>query len=150
MRWLLFRGFFRAERWHQVVRFFFCYFQEDDDEEHFVDIPDSENDEENGCETKDETQNGAKNETSANGGARTVHDDKTKAYQPQIRNPLYCGAERSCIWELIRMSQHYHPSVCVFARTVLRVSTQETCFCPPVHVRRTIISPGVSTESWWG
>eukprot|EP00731_Ephydatia_muelleri_P028352 Em0019g1225a len=34
------------------------------------------------------------------------------------RNPLHCGAESTCLWELERLSNHYHPSVHCFASTI--------------------------------
>ncbi|XP_014829298.1 PREDICTED: CCAAT/enhancer-binding protein zeta isoform X2 [Poecilia mexicana] len=41
-------------------------------------------------------------------------------YDPVHRNPLFCGADRSPLWELHRLSLHFHPSVSLFARTVLQ------------------------------
>lgn len=38
------------------------------------------------------------------------------------RNPLYCKAETSCLWELARLESHYHPSVQAFAKKVAQVS----------------------------
>ena len=46
----------------------------------------------------------------------------SQTYKPHQRNPLYSGAENSCLWELNRLSRHYHPSVCLFARTLMKVS----------------------------
>lgn len=39
------------------------------------------------------------------------------------REPLYCGAERSCLWELSGLAAHLHPTVAAFARTLLSGST---------------------------
>lgn len=44
-------------------------------------------------------------------------------YQPFQRNPLYCHAEHTMLYELYKLVAHYHPSVSLFARTVLEVST---------------------------
>lgn len=41
------------------------------------------------------------------------------AYDPLARNPMYSGAERTLMWELVQLSQHYHPSVCLFANNLL-------------------------------
>ena len=41
---------------------------------------------------------------------------------PHQRNPLFSVAENSCLWELNRLSRHYHPSVCLFTRTLMKVS----------------------------
>ena len=43
-------------------------------------------------------------------------------YQPAARNPLFCKAETSCLWELARLTCHYHPSVQAFARKIALVS----------------------------
>lgn len=40
-------------------------------------------------------------------------------YDPNQRNPLYAGAECSITWELQMLANHYHPSVCLFARSLL-------------------------------
>lgn len=42
-------------------------------------------------------------------------------YQITTRNPLYCRAEDSCLWELARLGSHYHPSVQVFAKKITEV-----------------------------
>ncbi|KAM9701116.1 LOW QUALITY PROTEIN: CCAAT/enhancer-binding protein zeta-like [Menidia menidia] len=44
----------------------------------------------------------------------------SRSYDPLHRNPLYCGAHRSAFWELQRLALHYHPSVSLFARTLLK------------------------------
>ncbi|KAG1664483.1 CCAAT/enhancer-binding protein zeta [Nymphon striatum] len=44
---------------------------------------------------------------------------KKSSYDPKERNPLYACADLECIWELKMLSQHYHPSVCLFANSLL-------------------------------
>ncbi|XP_035986300.1 CCAAT/enhancer-binding protein zeta isoform X2 [Fundulus heteroclitus] len=41
-------------------------------------------------------------------------------YDPLHRNPLFCGADRSTLWELHRLALHFHPSVSLFAKTILQ------------------------------
>ncbi|NWU90272.1 CEBPZ protein, partial [Upupa epops] len=41
-------------------------------------------------------------------------------YDPLHRSPLYCGAESTSLWELKKLSEHFHPSVALFARTILQ------------------------------
>ncbi|XP_078085710.1 CCAAT/enhancer-binding protein zeta [Mustelus asterias] len=36
------------------------------------------------------------------------------------RNPLACGADHTSLWELKRLSDHFHPSVALFATTILQ------------------------------
>ncbi|PQK09342.1 hypothetical protein BB8028_0001g14120 [Beauveria bassiana] len=50
----------------------------------------------------------------------TVFDDDEEdiqrpAYDGRKRNPEHSNAQRSCLWEMIPMQTHYHPSVTVFA-----------------------------------
>ena len=40
-------------------------------------------------------------------------------YVPSHRNPLYCRAETTPLWELQRLSFHYHPTVSLYASTLL-------------------------------
>ncbi|KAM4712899.1 LOW QUALITY PROTEIN: CCAAT/enhancer-binding protein zeta [Anableps anableps] len=44
-------------------------------------------------------------------------------YDPLHRNPLFCGADRSSLWELHRLALHFHPSVSLFARTILQAGS---------------------------
>ena len=55
-------------------------------------------------------------------GAKLKGAEKEQTYKPHQRNPLFSGAENSCLWELNRLSRHYHPSVSLFASTLMKVS----------------------------
>uniref|UniRef100_A0A3Q3J9Q0 CCAAT/enhancer-binding protein zeta n=1 Tax=Monopterus albus TaxID=43700 RepID=A0A3Q3J9Q0_MONAL len=44
----------------------------------------------------------------------------TQCYDPLHRNPLFCGADHTTLWELQRLTLHFHPSVSLFAKTVLQ------------------------------
>ncbi|XP_071513221.1 CCAAT/enhancer-binding protein zeta-like isoform X2 [Panulirus ornatus] len=46
-------------------------------------------------------------------------DGSHAVYDPYHRNPSYCGAEYSHLWELGRLKEHYHPSVSLFACRVI-------------------------------
>lgn len=55
---------------------------------------------------------------------KSVTDNHSKSidynqYDPYARNPLYAGADKACIWELIPLSTHFHPSVALFASNIL-------------------------------
>ncbi|KAM3603557.1 uncharacterized protein V6R79_024729 [Siganus canaliculatus] len=41
-------------------------------------------------------------------------------YDPLHRNPLFCGADHTTLWELQRFASHFHPSVALFAQTILQ------------------------------
>ena len=41
-----------------------------------------------------------------------------KGYDIMKREPLYAGAETTCLWEIITLARHYHPSVETFCSTL--------------------------------
>uniref|UniRef100_A0A8D0HDN4 CCAAT/enhancer-binding protein zeta n=1 Tax=Sphenodon punctatus TaxID=8508 RepID=A0A8D0HDN4_SPHPU len=105
---------------------------ESDDEEHFSDLAEAEDDEEKftDADKRIEMENksvkgrpGKADDPSA--GASWVHHQNlaggknSSGYDPLHRNPLYCGADSTGLWELKKLSEHFHPSVALFARTIL-------------------------------
>ena len=42
-------------------------------------------------------------------------------YDCYQRNPLYCRAQDECLWELQALTRHYHPTVSLYAGTILQV-----------------------------
>nr|XP_012144475.1 PREDICTED: CCAAT/enhancer-binding protein zeta isoform X1 [Megachile rotundata]XP_012144476.1 PREDICTED: CCAAT/enhancer-binding protein zeta isoform X1 [Megachile rotundata] len=48
-----------------------------------------------------------------------IEVDKQKEYDPFCRNPLYAGITKGLNTELIALSKHYHPSVVLFANTII-------------------------------
>ncbi|OAA64045.1 CCAAT-box-binding transcription factor [Cordyceps fumosorosea ARSEF 2679] len=46
-------------------------------------------------------------------------DIQRPAYDGRKRNPEHSNAQRSCLWEVIPMQMHYHPSVAVFAAGIV-------------------------------
>ncbi|XP_057271326.1 CCAAT/enhancer-binding protein zeta [Pezoporus wallicus] len=104
---------------------------ESDDEECFKDQEEPEEDEEKFVdadkevgEERNTTENSAKTNDS-NSTASWVHHlnlggrKSGASYDPMHRSPLYCGAESTSFWELKKLSEHFHPSVALFARTIL-------------------------------
>ncbi|XP_037261497.1 CCAAT/enhancer-binding protein zeta isoform X1 [Falco rusticolus] len=104
---------------------------ESDDEECFKDQKEAEEDEEKfmdadkvAGEERSTTEDSAKTNNS-NSTASWVHHlnmggRKSGAlYDPMHRSPLYCGAESTSLWELKKLSEHFHPSVALFAKTIL-------------------------------
>ncbi|CAH6779625.1 Cebpz [Phodopus roborovskii] len=107
------------------------------DEENFVDVGDDSDvekftdaDKETALEEVKEV--GAEDTVTANSTeakksktASWVHFDnlkggkQLKTYDPFSRNPLFCGAENTSLWELRKLSEHFHPSVALFAKTIL-------------------------------
>ncbi|NWH56934.1 CEBPZ protein, partial [Geococcyx californianus] len=105
---------------------------ESDDEECFKDQEEAEEGEEKfvdadkgeGREEKSTMENSAKTNNS-NSTASWVHHlnmggrKSGASYDPMHRSPLYCGAESTSLWELKKLSEHFHPSVALFAKTIL-------------------------------
>ncbi|XP_035851283.1 CCAAT/enhancer-binding protein zeta isoform X2 [Sander lucioperca] len=86
---------------------------DDDEEERFVDA--------------DKLEEGASLETEkAKPTASWVHHQNLEggksshSYDPLHRNPLFCGADHTTLWELQRLAVHFHPSVSLFAKTILQ------------------------------
>ncbi|KAF6320953.1 CCAAT enhancer binding protein zeta [Rhinolophus ferrumequinum] len=109
---------------------------ESDDEENFIDIKDDEDiekftdaDKETDAVKKvetEETVSDSHKEAKKSESASWVHFDNLKGgkqlntYDPFSRNPLFCGAENTSCWELKKLSEHFHPSVALFAKTILQ------------------------------
>lgn len=51
-------------------------------------------------------------------------DNKRPQYDGRKRNPEHSNAQSSCLWEMIPMQTHYHPSVNVFAAGLLEKATK--------------------------
>ncbi|NXR06432.1 CEBPZ protein, partial [Semnornis frantzii] len=90
----------------------------EEDEEKFVDADKAEGEERNTGENSAKTND-------SNSAASWVHHlnmsgRKSRAsYDPMHRSPVYCGAENTSLWELKKLSEHFHPSVALFAKTIL-------------------------------
>uniref|UniRef100_A0A8C3WSQ8 CCAAT/enhancer-binding protein zeta n=1 Tax=Catagonus wagneri TaxID=51154 RepID=A0A8C3WSQ8_9CETA len=111
---------------------------ESDEEENFIDVADDEEtekftDADKEIETDtmekievEETVSERHVETKKLESASWVHFDNLKGgkqlntYDPFSRNPLFCGAENTSLWELKKLSEHFHPSVALFAKTILQ------------------------------
>ncbi|XP_006839426.1 PREDICTED: CCAAT/enhancer-binding protein zeta [Chrysochloris asiatica] len=109
---------------------------ESDGEENFVDIGDDEDvekftdaDKETDKVTEVETEEAmseSQKESKTPKSASWVHFNNLKGgkqvntYDPFSRNPLFCGAEHTSLWELKKLSEHFHPSVALFAKTILQ------------------------------
>ncbi|XP_035534472.1 CCAAT/enhancer-binding protein zeta [Morone saxatilis] len=100
------------------------------EEEEFKDLAeenDDDDDEEERFVDADKLEEGASAETEeAKPAASWVHHQNLEGgksmqnYDPLHRNPLFCGADHTTLWELQRLSLHFHPSVSLFAKTLLQ------------------------------
>jgi len=93
---------------------------DDDDEEHYEDVKEEGDEEDSGGkeEKKKSSEIVKPGWVHRSITATGKHDHKT-GYLPQERNPMFCGAETSCLWELESLAEHFHPSVALFARNLL-------------------------------
>lgn len=95
--------------------------EEDEDEETFQDLKEEISDDE-----EEEEHVGEEKHEEVKPAATWVHHEnmiggkKKETYDPIHRNPLYCGADHTVLWELQKLSHHYHPSVALFAKTILQ------------------------------
>ncbi|XXG98682.1 hypothetical protein Hte_005011 [Hypoxylon texense] len=71
---------------------------------------------------EDETIPGVASDAPADTAMDGVESHPTKAagvYDGRKRDPEYSNAHRSCLWELLPFLRHYHPSVDVYASSLL-------------------------------
>lgn len=76
---------------------------EDDEEEHFVDAPEDDDD-----------------NTATNGAVQQpTSTHPSKRYDSRKRDPEHSNADRSALWELLPFLTHFHPSVALFAESLI-------------------------------
>ncbi|KAI3364606.1 hypothetical protein L3Q82_011391, partial [Scortum barcoo] len=111
-------------------------FTQDGEEEEFKDLAeesdgggdhDDDDDEEERFVDADKLKEGTSEETAKEKPvASWVHHQNLEGgknmqtYDPLHRNPLFCGADHTTLWELQRLAVHFHPSVSLFAKTILQ------------------------------
>ncbi|XP_056422944.1 CCAAT/enhancer-binding protein zeta [Hyla sarda] len=94
---------------------------ENDEEEHFHDLPDDDDDD---AIAKDDANTNIVASGSLSSGS-WIHQQSLQGiknsgqYDPMNRNPLFCGADNTSVWEIKKLSEHFHPSVALFAKTIL-------------------------------
>ncbi|KAL1914740.1 uncharacterized protein VTP21DRAFT_7998 [Calcarisporiella thermophila] len=94
---------------HPGVRALIEQPEEDDEEEHFVDAPDEDED----IPVSDKPKPTKKAEAE-----EKKNEDKDK-YDGRKRDPLYSNANRTCLWELIPFTSHFHPTVSLYAKQLI-------------------------------
>ncbi|XP_059177905.1 CCAAT/enhancer-binding protein zeta-like [Physella acuta] len=103
---------------------------DDDDEEHFVDQPDPDDSTVTPSIEVSMTEEVDKGNTETNTQTKTqsswVHRKNVGGqghaadYDPYSRNPLYSRAELELVWELQQLTRHYHPTVRLYAASILK------------------------------
>ncbi|XP_078314561.1 CCAAT/enhancer-binding protein zeta-like isoform X2 [Crassostrea virginica] len=102
--------------------------EDSDDEEHYEDLPapdETDEGEKSSSESSDseDDRKGNKQKIKSSWVHKNLKNSgftKSPEYDPQHRNPLYCRADAECIWELEKLSQHFHPTVSLFASNLLK------------------------------
>ncbi|MBN3301753.1 CEBPZ protein, partial [Amia calva] len=106
----------------------FADLDDDDEEERFVDA----DEEDQGQKLSKEEEQGQKQTKKAEKAAQSkpaaswVHQQNLEggknmgSYDPMHRNPAFCRADNTSLWELSMLASHFHPSVAFFARTILQ------------------------------
>ena len=86
--------------------------EDDEEEEHFVDAPE---------DGEEAAVAAVKSEPAAADGASdsTAVTLLKESYDPTKRDPQFAHAKSSCLWELLLLARHYHPSVVKFAGDIL-------------------------------
>ncbi|XDV41644.1 hypothetical protein PO909_010465 [Leuciscus waleckii] len=98
----------------------------DDEEEVYQDLKEESDDEEGPVDPDRDVQKQSAKQCQMKPTASWVHHQnleggvKKEIYDPMNRNPLYCGADHTALWELQKLSLHFHPSVALFAKTLLQ------------------------------
>ena len=80
---------------------------DNDDEENFKDIPDSDN--------ENPAKEAAEPEAHGTASAPAAHSD----YDWRKRDPQYANADKSCLWEIVGLSQHHHPLIAQWSKEIL-------------------------------
>lgn len=92
-------------------------FDDDDDDEKFIDAID-ESDKEENIEANDDSQEKKNNSWIHK---KNIIFKKHDKYDYHERNPLYSGADKTLTYELLLYSKHYHPTVVVYANKLMNV-----------------------------
>ncbi|KAM4633863.1 CCAAT/enhancer-binding protein zeta [Polymixia lowei] len=87
--------------------------EEEDEEERFVDADKVEEGQSTEPEQPKPTASWVHHQNFEGGRSLEIYD-------PLHRNPLFCGADQTTLWELQQLSLHFHPSVSLFAKTILQ------------------------------
>ncbi|KAI8907078.1 CBF/Mak21 family-domain-containing protein [Powellomyces hirtus] len=97
--------------------------KDEDDVERFVDVLDEED-----RSAKEEQEAAAVESADEREGAS---GNKMAKYDGKKRDPLYCNADSSCLWELTKFATHFHPTVSLYAQTLLSGSS----IAPPPNTK---------------
>ncbi|CAG2118262.1 unnamed protein product, partial [Medioppia subpectinata] len=99
---------------------------ESDDEEHYEDVPLSDDEEMDGNVANSEPEVETMAADQKKPAVSWVHNrnldtnrPKSSQYDPSARNPLFASADQTALWELTLMLQNFHPSTQLFAQKIV-------------------------------
>ena len=90
-----------------------AFFDESDNEEVFHDVPDDD-------ATVDADNAGLHNSSKSDQHSTSL---KYRGYDPRKRDPLHANADLATLWDVNPYIQHYHPSVTLFAKSLMPSSS---------------------------
>ncbi|WBW74507.1 ribosome biogenesis protein Noc1 [Schizosaccharomyces osmophilus] len=91
---------------------------DDDEEEVFKDVEEEEENANSDGEEKTENQDNKQENKEAH--VASVKSDLTNGYDGRKRDPQYSNADRSCIWEIYPFLSHFHPTVSMLAKQLVK------------------------------
>ncbi|XP_037541965.1 CCAAT/enhancer-binding protein zeta [Nematolebias whitei] len=92
-----------------------------EDEEDFKDILEEDDEEDNFVDGTGDGSDPPKVKPTASWiHHQNLEGQSSEKYDPLHRNPLFCGADHTSLWELHRLAQNFHPSAALFAQTLLQ------------------------------
>mmetsp|Transcript_4823 Transcript_4823/g.20733 ORF Transcript_4823/g.20733 Transcript_4823/m.20733 type:complete len:749 (-) Transcript_4823:208-2454(-) len=92
----------------------------------FINLPEAENEIESFVDVEMDDDEGGRD---PNSGKIPMLEDP---YDPSSRDPLHCRAEKSSLWELCVLNQHFHPTVQKYAEELLVKEKSVQCLGNPL------------------
>ncbi|RIB05094.1 CBF/Mak21 family-domain-containing protein [Gigaspora rosea] len=89
---------------HPSLNYFINHPEDRDDDEHSVDVSDDDSDLDRGDKFKH---------------SQSSSQINSRKYDGRKRDPQYSNADKTCIWELTVFTNHFHPTVALYAKQLL-------------------------------
>lgn len=74
-------------------------------------------------ETFHDVDDEASSPPKANGRTAQAATSDSQAYDPRKRDPLHANASGTCLWDMLPLTQHYHPTISLYASRLLSGET---------------------------
>ncbi|CAG8664767.1 6675_t:CDS:2, partial [Acaulospora colombiana] len=106
---------------HPSLSYFITQPEDNDPQEHFVDVSDEEDDERHHVAGSDEEKKSEKDKDKS-----PQENENLRKYDGRKRDPQYSDADQTCLWELTLFTDHFHPTVALYAKQLLENKPIET------------------------